>query len=246
MRRVTILVLLAFAPLTWASADVYQDAVAHKDRSASDRERDAREFPAELLQFAQIKPGMKVADIFGGGGYYSELISYVVGPQGEVRLINNGPYNEYAKDALKERFTAGRLTNVKRSTVDPKDLKLGTGELDAAIIVLSYHDLYYKDDSWPAIDAANFLDQVNRALKPGGVFVIVDHAAKDGTGSTAAQDLHRIDEMFARKDISGHGFKYVGAFDKLRNPDDDRGVVVFNPAVRGKTDRFVHLYRKVK
>lgn len=238
--------LLIVAPCGWAAADVYQDAVMHKDRSAKDRERDAREMPAEVLKFAGYKPGMKVADILGGGGYYSELISYVVGPQGEVRLVNNAPYIEYTKDDLKERFTEGRLSNIKRSTVESCNLRLGEGTLDAALIVLSYHDLYYKDTGWPEIDAGQFLDQLNRALKPGGTLLIIDHAAKEGSGSSAGQDLHRIDEAFARKDISAHGFKYESSFDKLRNPADDRGVVVFNPAVRGKTDRFVHLYRKSK
>lgn len=247
IRKTLALVLLLVAPISWAAADVYQEAIANKDRSAKDRERDARDLPNEVMAFAGFKPGMKVADILGGGGYYSELISYVVGPQGEVLLVNNVPYSEFAKDDLKERFTEGRLANVKRSVVESCTLELGQGKLDAALIVMSYHDLYYFDPSgWPRINAGQFLDQIQRALKPGGIFLIVDHAAKDGTGSSAAQDLHRIEEAFARKDITSHGFKYEGSFDKLRNPNDDRGVLVFNPAVRGKTDRFVHLYRKTK
>ena len=245
IRSLLVCALLAAVP-AWAAADVYQDAVMNKDRSAKDRERDARELPAEVLKFAGFKPGQKVADIFGGAGYYAELVSYVVGPQGQVLLLNNAPYHEFAKDGLKERFTEGRLPNVKRTTVESCNLRLGQAQFDGALIVMSYHDLYYKDEGWPEIDAANFLDQVNRALKPGGALLIIDHAAKDGTGSSAAQDLHRIDEAFARKDIASHGFKYEGSFDKLRNPQDDKGVLVFNPAVRGKTDRFVHLYRKVK
>lgn len=247
IRKILPMVVLLIAPLGWAAADVYQDAVGNKDRSAKDRERDARELPNEVLAFAGFKPGMKVADVFGGGGYYSELISYVVGPQGEVLLINNPAYTNFAKDETKERFTEGRLANVKRSVVETCNLDLGQGKLDAALIVMSYHDLYYYDPSgWPRINAGQFLDQIQRALKPGGLLLIIDHAAKDGTGSSAAQDLHRIDEAFARKDIAGHGFKYEASFDKLRNANDDRAVVVFNPAVRGKTDRFVHLYRKAK
>lgn len=244
LRKILVLGLLLVAPLGWSAADVIQDAVAHKDRSGKDRERDARELPSEVMAFAGYKPGMKVADIFGGGGYYSELISYVVGPQGEVWLVNNVPYLEFTKDDLKERFGEGRLPNVKRSTVETCNLRLGEGKLDAALIVLSYHDLYYKDTGWPEIDSGKFLDQISRALKPGGTLLIIDHAANDGTGSSAAQELHRIDEAFARKDITSHGFKFERSFDKLRNPQDDRNVVVFNPAVRGKTDRFVHLYRK--
>lgn len=245
IRKTLALLALLVAPIGWAAADVYQDAVAHQDRSAKDRERDARELPNDVMALAGFKPGMKVADVLGGGGYYSELISYVVGSQGEVLLVNNSPYSEFAKDDLKERFADGRLANVKRSVVESCNLGLGQGKLDAALIVMSYHDLYYHDpQGWPRIDAGQFLDQIQRALKPGGVLLIIDHAAKDGTGSSAAQDLHRIEEAFARKDITSHGFKYERSFDKLRNSADDRGVLVFNPAVRGKTDRFVHLYRK--
>jgi len=253
IRKTLVVALLILSPFAWATADIYQDAVMNKERSAKDRERDARELPVEVLKFAGFKPGMRVADVFGGGGYYSELISYIVGPKGEVLLVNNAPYNEFAKEGLKEHFTPGRLPNVKRVTADPCNLKgcnlrLGKGVLDAALIVMSYHDLYFKDEKggWPELDAGKFLDQINRALKPGAPFLIIDHAALEGTGSSAAQELHRIDEQFARKDITSHGFKYEGSFDKLRNPNDDRGVVVFNPAVRGKTDRFVHLYRKSK
>jgi predicted methyltransferase len=226
---------------------VYDQAVAHAGRSAKDLERDARDRPAEVMAFAGFKPGMHVADIFAGGGYYSELISYVVGTTGEVLMVNNVPYEDYDKDNIKARFSQeGRLPNVKRMVVESCDLQLGTATLDAATIVMSYHDLFYADPlgGWPKIDEAHFLDQIYKALKPGGVFLIVDHAAKAGTGSSLAKELHRIDEDFAIKDITSHGFVYAGHYDKLRNPDDDRSKVVFDKTIRGKTDRFVHLYRK--
>jgi predicted methyltransferase len=189
---------------------------------------------------------MKVADVFGGGGYYSELISYVVGPQGEVVLVNNVPYENYARDDLKSRFTTGRLPNVRRSVVESCDLKLGKEAFDAILIVMSYHDLYNADPlgGWPEIDAGHFLDQLHAALKPNGVFLIVDHAAAAGTGKRAAQELHRIEESFARSDIGSHGFDFEGSFEGLRNAKDDHSKVIFDPAVRFKTDRFVHLYRK--
>lgn len=236
----------AFAAVRAADDTIYQQAVANPARSSEDRQRDAREYPAEVMAFAGIKPGMKVADVFGGGGYYSELISYVVGPKGEVWLVNNQPYEDYAKKEIKAHLDGGRLPNVHHSVVDPKDLKLGKEHLDTVLIVLSYHDLYYVDveNGWAAIDAADFLGQIHAALKPGGAFLIVDHAARAGTGKSVAKDLHRIEESFARSDITSRGFEYVGSFDKLRNPKDDLDKVVFDPAVRQKTDRFVHLYRK--
>jgi predicted methyltransferase len=99
-------------------------------------------------------------------------------------------------------------------------------------------------DGWPKIDADRFLAQMTDAIRPGGFVLIVDHAAQDGSGSSAAGTLHRIDEKFARADFEKHGLKYEKSFDKLRNKEDDRSALVFNPAIRGKTDRFVHLYRK--
>ena len=243
----SFLIVAASASLAAPDTAIYDQAVAHDGRSDKDLKRDARERPAEVMAFAGFKPGMHVADIFAGGGYYSELISYVVGPSGEVLMVNNVPYEEYAKDDIKARFaTEGRLKNLTRSVVESCDLQLGKSALDAAMIIISYHDLFYADPlgGWPKIDEAHFLDQIYASLKPGGVFLIVDHAAKAGSGSSVAQQLHRIEEDFAIKDITSHGFVYEGHYDKLRNPDDDRSKIVFDPAIRGKTDRFVHLYRK--
>jgi predicted methyltransferase len=238
--------LAVFAAANAADTKIYDAAVANPARSKEDRERDAREHPAAVMAFAGLKPGMKVADVFGGGGYYSELISYVVGPNGTVLLVNNKPYEDYAAKELKAHLAGDRLPNVKHSVVDPKDLKLGKKDLDQVWIVMSYHDLYYSDpkNGWDTIDADNFVDQIHAALKPGGAFLIVDHAARAGAGKSVAQELHRIEESFARSDIERHGFEFVGHFDELRNPRDDPDKEVFNPLVRNKTDRFVHLYRK--
>jgi predicted methyltransferase len=248
MKALLMALSLTLSPAVFAvdAPDIYEAALANPARSDKDRERDAREQPAEVLALAGIRPGMTVADVFGAGGYWSEIMSYVVGPEGSVLLVNNAPYVEFAKKDLDTRFAGNRLSAVKRTVVDPADMKLASATLDAAIIVMSYHDLYYVDEKggWPAIDAGKVLDQVQGALKPGGAFIIVDHSAKAGTGATAAQDLHRIDEDFAKKDLASHGFRLDRTFDGLRNPADDRSKLVFDPAIRGKTDRFVHVYRK--
>jgi predicted methyltransferase len=112
---------------------------------------------------------------------------------------------------------------------------------------MSYHDLYHVDEpnGWRAIDADNFIGQIHTALKPGGRFLVVDHYAAPGTGKDSAQELHRIDVDFAKKDITAHGFKLVAQSDVLRNPDDDYNIMVFDPQVRGKTDRFVLLFEKI-
>lgn len=239
--------LLAAAPLQ--AADIPANiaaAVASPERSAKDRERDARDKPAELLAFAGVKPGDKVADVFGGGGYWSEIFSHAVGPSGSVTLVNNEGYAAFAKDDIKARFANGRLKGVKQVVAPTNNLGLGKDEFDLIEIFMSYHDIYWVDEKegWPKIDADNFLEQLHAALKPGGKLLVVDHAAKAGTGSSAAQTLHRIDEEFAKKDITSHGFRLEKTWDGLRNPADDHSKQVFDPSIRGKTDRFTQLYVK--
>ena len=234
----------ASAPVA-TSSDI-QSVLANPARSDADRERDARDKPAEVMALAKFKRGDTVADILGGGGYNAEILSGIVGPTGRVLLVNNTGYEAFGKKGLAERLANDRLPNVQH-IVGPSDaLGMGDNTLDGAVIVMSYHDLYWVDEKegWTKIDAGQFLDQIARALKPGGVLLVVDHSAKQGTGSSAAQTLHRIDEQFAIADFRKHGLVWEAAMPYLRNPDDDRSKRVFDPAIRGKTDRFVHLYRK--
>jgi predicted methyltransferase len=252
MRRIRVIAacsLLAIstamiAPIAAAApAKVYTMAIAAPDRTDKDRERDLREHPAEVLAFAGFKPGMTIADLFGGGGYYSEILAHVVGPRGKVLLVNNPAYAAFAKDDLAARFHDGRLPRIERLVVPNEKLNLGTATLDGALFVMSYHDLYYANgDDFPHIDAAQFLDQVHAALKPGGRLLVVDHVAAAGSGSAPAQTLHRIDETFAIKDFEAHGFDLAGRYDGLHNTTDDHTKLVFDPAIRGHTDRFVHVY----
>ena len=220
--------------------------LANPARSASDRERDARDKPAEVLALARFKRGDTVADILSGGGYYAEILSGIVGPGGKVLLVNNPGYENFGKKGLAERLAANRLPNLTH-VVGPSDaLGMGDRVLDGAVIVMSYHDLYWVDEKegWPKVDAGRFLDRIVDALKPGGVLLVVDHSASAATGSADAQTLHRIDEQFAIADFRKHGLEWEAAIPVLRNPDDDRSKNVFDPAIRGRTDRFVHLYRK--
>ena len=226
--------------------DALAAALANPARSDSDRERDGRDHPSEVLGLADFRPGMKIADIFGGGGYYSEIIAGIVGPKGHVRLINNPPYDGYAKKGVEKRFADGRLPNVSYEVLPPEDMKLGKGTLDGALIVMSYHDLYVVDpaDNWPAIDAGQFIDQIVAGLKHGGVLLIVDHQARPGSGKDDTQKLHRIEDKFAIADFKAHGLQFIGSLPVLANPEDDHSLNVFDKAIRGKTDRYVQLYRK--
>jgi predicted methyltransferase len=233
------------AALPASAADRYDEAVAHPGRSAADLERDPKDQPARVLRLAGIKPGMHVVDVLGGNGYYSEILSYLVGTQGSVTLINNAGFDSY-DPTWQQRLAGNRLPNVTHRTVDMARMGLGTAQFDAALLIKVYHDLYWHElaDGPPKTDAKAMLDQVAASLKPGGILVIVDHSAKAGTGSADADSLHRIDEDFARKDIESHGFKVIGHGDFLRDSSDDRTKISYKPPALGHTDRFVYVFRK--
>src|SRR5580700_3172260 len=229
-------------------ADAYDAALTHPGRPAADSARDALDHPAEMLRLAGIRPGMKVADVLAGDGYYSELLSYVVGPTGHVSLINNLAFDDWSQPALKDRMAGGRFANVTQQTVDLNDMKLPPASLDAVLLVKVYHDMYWVDTNpkspWPRIDVSSVLDQLSRALKPGGVLLLIDHSAKLGHGKSDAGELHRIEEAFAVADFTAHGFKVIAKSDLLRRPDDMRDLISYKGPALGKTDRFVLVFRK--
>lgn len=230
------------------AADLYDAAVQHTGRPAADLERDKLEHPADILRLSGIKPGMRVADVLAGAGYYSELLSYVVGPKGHVLLLNNTAYDKWSDGGWEKRLADNRLPNVEHRTVDLEHLDLPDRSLDALILVKVYHDLYWVDTEpntpWPKMNTSTVLDQLARVLKPGGILLVEDHSAKPGTGSAAASTLHRIDEAYTVSDFEKRGFKLVGRSDVLRRPDDQRTLVSYTKPGLGKTDRFVLIFRK--
>jgi len=238
--------LLMGAPAT--AADDFDAAVKHAGRPAADSARDSLDHPAEILRLAGIKPGMKVADVLAGDGYYSELLSYVVGPKGHVWLINNLAFDNWSQPDLKNRLAGNRFSNVTAETVELDDMKLPAASLDAVLLVKVYHDLYWVNTNpknpWPKIDVGGVLDQLSRALKPGGALLLIDHSAKAGHGKDDAGELHRIEEAFAVKDFASHGFVVVAKSDLLRRTDDARDLISYKGPALGKTDRFVLVFRK--
>jgi predicted methyltransferase len=229
-------------------ADEYDAALTHAGRPAADSARDSIDHPADMLRLAGIKQGMTVADVLAGDGYYSELLSYVVGPKGHVYLINNLAFDNWSQPALKDRLAGGRLTNVTQQTVDLNDMKLAPASLDAILLVKVYHDMYWVNTNpknpWPKVDVNAVLNQLSRALKPGGVLLLIDHSAKAGHGNSDAGELHRIEEAFAVQDFTAHGFKVIAKSDLLRRPDDSRDLISYRGPALGKTDRFVLVFRK--
>lgn len=232
--------------LSARGADAYDAAVAQPGRSKEDRDRDAIDHPAEVLRLAGIKPGMKVADVLAADGYYSELLSYLVGPKGHVQLINNAAFEKWSEGASAKRLENGRLSNVEHQVAELEHMPLGEKSLDAVFLVKVYHDMYWvqPDSIWPKVDVRAVLDEIARAIKPGGVLLLVDHSAAPGTGSSVAGSLHRIDEEFARHDIESRGFKVVATSDVLRHPDDKRDQLTYKGPMLGKTDKFVLVFKK--
>lgn len=242
----TGLVLCGMQPVYADSANNIGKSLANPSRSDADRERDVRDKPQDVLELAGFKKGMVIADVFGGGGYYSEILSRVVGPKGRVLLLNNAPYDKYAKKEVGPRLADKRLPNVEYRVVPNDDLGLRVNSLDGALIVMSYHDLFYADaeNGWPAIDSRQFMAQIVAGLKPGSRLLIVDHSAKAGAAASDTKTLHRIEEQYALSELRSYGLEWVGSIAVLRNPADDRSLSVFDPAIKGRTDRFVHVYLK--
>ena len=134
------------------AADMYDAALTHAGRPAADSARDALDHPADMLRLAGIKPGMKVADVLAGDGYYSELASYIVGPSGHVFLINNKAFDDWSQPALKDRLAADRLTNVTHQIVDLYAMNLPAASLDAVLLIKVYHDMYWVDSISPVAE----------------------------------------------------------------------------------------------
>jgi len=237
--------LLASAPTR--AADLYDNAVQHAGRTADDQKRDALDHPAEILRLSGIKPGMRVADFLAADGYYSELLSYLVGPKGHVLLINDPSFDRWSNNAWQRRLSHNRLPNVEHQTVDLNHMELADGSLDAILVIKVYHDLYWVDTdkkNWPTVDTPAVLDKLVKVLKPGGTLVIVDHSTKPGAGNTVAGSLHRIEESYALHDFESRGMKLVAKSDALRIAADPRTQVSYKEPILGKTDRFVLVFRK--
>ena len=242
-----VLAALTVAVLSPAGAwaDRYSDAVAHEGRPAGDLQRDQIDHPAEVLRLSGIGPPMVVADFLAADGYYSELLSYLVGPSGRVYLLNNDAYDKWSENQWQGRIE--RLPNVSHQTITVEHLGLPARSLDAILLIKVYHDLYWHPDEgpWPKnIDPDVVLTEIARVVKPGGILLLVDHSAKPGTGSADAGTLHRIDEQYARRDFEKHGFELVRTSEVLRRRDDPRDLITYKGEMVGKTDRFVMVFRR--
>lgn len=235
------------AEVAAAATAVIDAAIASPDRPVADREQDERRRAREFLEFAAIEPGMRVLDAFAASGYYTELLSRIVGPEGEVIAYNNPSYARFAAKGIEARYAGDRLPNVRQLTVDIDQLELPPRSLDAVIFVMSFHDLYWHpaDGSWPPTDPLQMLRKLHAALKVGGVVIVQDHVAASGGDAAAVVDkLHRIDPEVVRRDFKAAGFALEAESPMLAHPEDDHTKGVFDPAIRGRTDQFVFRFRR--
>ena len=219
-------------------------AVADAARPEADRTRDADRRPGEVVAFAGIKPGDKVADILPGGGYFTRVFSKVVGAKGKV-------YAVVPDEMLKMRATAA--DGIKALSADPGFANVAVvttpinavaapEPLDVVWTSLNYHDLHNKMMG-PA-DIAAFNKSVFGALKKGGTYIVIDHASAKGTGVADTDTLHRIDVEAVKAEVTGAGFVLAGESDILRHSADDHTGKVFDSGIRGKTDQFILKFRK--
>jgi predicted methyltransferase len=234
------------------SAESIAAILASPDRRAGDRTNDVRRKPDAMLQFIGVRPGMVVLDLSAGGGYTTELIARAVGPTGRVygqsaprepdgpppapaapegaatpvakapeaavALPRAGPPNSAA--ALAERAknpAAGNIVPVVRRFEDPVPPEVGANALDLVTLMFNYHDLGHM-----GVDRAQMNSAVFAALKPGGIYVIADHAGRAGTGISESGTLHRIEEVFLRREVEAAGFRLVAEGEFMRNPNDPR------------------------
>lgn len=209
-------------------------AVADPGRTDADRARDADRKPAEMLEFAGVKPGEKVGELLPGGGYFTRLLSAAVGPSGKVYAGVPAADLEKAKAVAKGNVEVVALTPGALAFPEPVDL---------IFTAQNYHDFHLKRLN---LDVAATNKSLFNAIKPGGTLLIIDHAATPGSPVEVADTLHRIDPAIVKREVEAAGFKFVSENSAVRNLADPHTANVFDPSIRGKTDQFVYKFQKPK
>jgi predicted methyltransferase len=243
-RAVVVFFVAAAAVGAAKIPDPIRAAVGAPDRTDADRGLDPGRHPAEVFTFFGIRPGMHVAELGAGTGYTSELLARIVGSKGVVYAQNNrfilDRFAETPWSARLQKPVMKNVVRVDREFDDP--LPPEAHDLDAVVMILFYHDTV-----WLGADRAKMNSAVFRALRPGGVFAIVDHSAKSGVGISEVQTLHRIEESALRKEVEAAGFRLKKESDVLRNPSDARDWNDSPVAAgdrRGTSDRFTLVFVK--
>lgn len=232
-------------PAAAAPADVAA-AVAAPGRTPDNVKLDEGRKPVEVLNFFGLRRGMRVIDMFGANKYWAEIMAPVVGPRGKITVWQP---TQLLNDERRKAFTefARRHKNVALISSPMEAPELGTNAYDFMIMNLDYHDVYWENPERKVVrmDPDAWLKRLYAAMKPGAIVGVIDHVAlpNNDTRATVAK-LHRIDPEVIKADFQRAGFELIGVRNFLRNPADDHNLIVFDPKVRGKTDRVVYRFRK--
>jgi predicted methyltransferase len=238
------LLLIAAAALA-ASSPWVSTALSDPARPPDEVQLDALRKPAELIAFAGLKSGDRVADFMSGNGYFTRIFSRMVGPAGRVyafipaqQLANCSASETVGTKALERDARYGNVEVL----IDAADRFAVPEPVDLVWTAQNYHDLH--DSFMKPIEIAAVNAAIYRALKPGGVYLVIDHAAEAGSGLRDTETLHRIDPQSIRAEVTAAGFVFEGESAVLRNPDDSHLLRVFDPAIRHRTDQIVFKFRK--
>lgn len=219
----------------------YDMAVADANRPAGDVAKDAMRKPAETLAFARVMPGQTVAELLPGGGYFTRLLSKAVGPNGKVISIVPSSALSFPDQIDPVRAIASNAAYANVFVETPEGTLAPSQSVDVYLTAQNYHDLhaYYCAEAAAAFNRAVF-----QSLKPGGTFLVIDHSSVAGAGVSVSKSLHRIEASVVRREIEAAGFVFDGESTVLAQAADPRTQIVFDAAIRGKTDQFMMRFKK--
>lgn len=233
------------APAVQSRRDAIATAIADPTRPTSDTERDASRKPAETLAFAGIRPGDRVADFIANSGYFTRLFANLAGPHGHVYAVELNEIVDFPNVASSYHALQTWVQNRPNITLDtvPAITPIAFPEkLDVFWISQNYHDL--GDKFLGPLDVGKFNRQVFDALRPGGLYIVLDHVAAPDAPADVTETLHRIDPAVVRRQVEAAGFVFVGASKVLANPTDDHSKKVFDPSIQGHTDQFIYKFQR--
>lgn len=226
------------------SVPAYITAAVNDPVRAADKTDDVRRQMVAVMQFTGVKPGQKVLELVPGSGYWTRVFSQIVGSEGHVYTVWPNETARFSAKSLakwKQLVTTSHYANV--SLLQQPAAQLSAPKpVDLVFTCQNYHD--YHDPFMGPVDMVAFDKQVFAALKPGGLFVVIDHVAPAGSGISDTNTLHRIDPAVVKKEVEAAGFVFDGESDALRNPKDPHTIAVFDKSIRGHTDQFIYRFRK--